>query len=154
MSKITFKNILVEGFDPKTLIAKLKISFIRENREEQIIKEFQLKHPINIVNHIFLAAKSKDKILLDRPPSDPLEALEMYSPIKIEDEENIEGKIISFITDLCVRAKNVTTNKNALQHMKILNWFKTARLDLIQEQKEKRQHDSSYLKMFKRNMKI
>lgn len=154
MGKITFKNILVESFDPKTLSAKLKVNFIKENKDDYIIKEFQLRHPLTIVNHIFLATKSKDKILHDRPPSDHIEALEMYSPIKIEDEDHIEEKIISFITDLCVKAKNITTNKNAVHHMKILNWFKTARLDLIQQQKEKKEKDSTYLKMFKRTMKL
>jgi|SRR3989344_1016430 len=153
MSKIAFKNIQVEGFDPKTISAKLKISFIRENKEDYVTKEFQLRHPLTIVNHIFLATKSKDRILHDRPPSDPLEALEMYSPIKIEDEDHVEEKIISFITDLCVKAKSMTTNKNAVQHMKIINWFKTARLDLVLQQKEKKEHDSTYIKMFKRTMK-
>ncbi|MBI2499862.1 hypothetical protein HYV88_06470 [Candidatus Woesearchaeota archaeon] len=153
MSKIAFKNITVESFDPKTISAKLKISFIRENKEDYVNKEFQLRHPLTIVNHIFLATKSKDRILHDRPPSDPLEALEMYSPIKIEDEDKVEEKIISFITDLCLRAKNMTTNKNAVQHMKIINWFKTARLDFVLQQKEKKEHDSTYIKMFKRTMK-
>ena len=154
MSKITFKNIVVESFNPKTISARLKINFTKENKEEYIIKEFQLRHPLTIVNHIFLATKSKDKMLHDRPPSDPIEALEMYSPIKIEDEENIEEKIISFVTDLCVKAKNITTNKNAVQHMKIINWFKTAHLDLVLQQKEKKEKDSTYIKMFKRTMKL
>ncbi len=154
MSKITFKNIIVENFDPKQLSAKFKVNFIKESKEEQIIKEFPLKHPLNIANHIFLAVKSKDRIVLDAPPSDPLEALEMYSPIKIENEEDTEEKIINFITHLCTRARSLKTNTKAIVHMKIINEFKTARLDLISEPKEKKEKDSSYLKMFKRDMKI
>ena len=154
MSKIVVKNIIIENFDPKEHSANFKVNFLSDSKEKQIVKRLQLKHPLSIVNHLFLAVKSKDKIILDRPPSDPIEALEMYSPIKIENEDDTEEKIINFITHLCTKAKSLKTNTSATVHMKIVNEFKTARLDLIPDQKEKKQHDSSYLKMFKRNMKI
>ena len=153
MSKIKLKNIIIENFDPKELSANLKINFFSDDKEHQIVKRFQLKHPFTIVNNLFLAIKSKDKLVLDRQPADPLEALAFYSPIKIENEEEVEEKIINFITHLCTKARSITTNKNAIVHMKIVNEFKTARLDLILQPKQKKEQDSTYLKMYKRTMK-
>lgn len=151
MTRIKIAGIRVRDFKPKENLAVLEINFIKNGVKEQVIKEFILKHPLTLLNKIFLAVKSKDKMIFDATSSDPLEELEKYSPIIIEEEDKVEEKLSNFITDLCQRVRIMKSNTDASKHMRMIDEFKTARLDLIlDDRKVERKRDPYYLRMLKR----
>ena len=127
MSHITIHSIKISNFEPRTLSAEIEVVYTENNAQERIIKKCILKDPITLVNKIFLEIKSKNRMLFDDTLT-PEELLERYSPINVENEEQIEEKMFNFIKTACDKARSLKTTKEAKEHMKIINEFKTSSL--------------------------
>ena len=129
MSHIKISSLRVINFEPRTLTAEIETLYIENNLQEKISKRFLLRDPITIVNQIFLEIKSKNRMLFDDTLT-PEELLERYSPINVENEEQVEEKMINFIKTACEKARSLKSTKEAKEHMKIINEFKTITLNL------------------------
>ncbi len=130
MSKIQINKLEIINFNPKELAADFEISFSVDNSQEIVTKRFLLKNPEKILNQILLEIKSKNRILFDDPSLTPEEMLQKYSPITIKDEEQTEEKLYNYFKSLCEKAARFKTIKDAYEHMKLLNEFKTTTLQL------------------------
>ena len=128
MPKIQLKTIRVMNFDPKTSIANIEISFINNNSQQKIVKEYHLKNPSDLIFRLFIDIKSTNKILFEDPRLSPVELLERYSPILIEDEEKVEEKVYHFLKTLCEKATYMRTSRDATKYMRMFDEFKTASL--------------------------
>ncbi|MEK6934882.1 MAG: hypothetical protein AABW46_03315 [Nanoarchaeota archaeon] len=152
MTRIKIKKVKVLDYNIKKNLARLEVGFIKDGNEEKIVRELEMKYPLTLVHSLFLAVKSKDKLIFDEIVSDPLEALEKYSPITIEMEDIIAEKMNIFLTDLCQKAKILKVNTDAKKHMKLLDQFKTAKLEFVSSKEVEKKRDPSYLRMLRRNI--
>ncbi|MFH1592642.1 MAG: hypothetical protein ABIB47_04730 [Candidatus Woesearchaeota archaeon] len=130
MTTLTIKHINVTNFKPKEIRAQLEIGFDKGDKPQTINKEYLLKNPEELLTQIFLDIKSKDRVIIDDPTLDPVEKLEIYSPIIIKDEEQVEAKIYQFIKQLCEKAAHIKNTRDAKVHMKLFDEFKTASLQI------------------------
>ena len=122
---LKFKKIEVKAFKPKDLKVNLSIYFDKDEKEEIIDKEFILKNPIEIVNKILLAIKSKGKIIVEEEDDDILKNIYIT---RVDREEEIEDKLLVFFKDLVERGKKLKSLKNAGQYMKLYNEIKVMKL--------------------------
>lgn len=130
MPHIQINQLILVNFNPKELTADIEISFTENEIKEKVIKNFLLKQPDKILNQILIEVKSKNRILFDDPTLDPVELLNKYAPIIIDNQEQTEEKIFNFTKSLCENALKLKNTKEAAQHMKLLDQFKTASLTL------------------------
>ena len=129
MGAITIHEIRLLNVEPKTGKGKLQVSYVKNNIQETIQNECVLKEPALIVNELLLKIKSKDKIIF-YDVSTPEELLERYSPINIDNEEEVEEKMFHFIKMICEKAKSLKTTRDAKEYMRIINEFKTLMIKL------------------------
>ena len=129
-TRIKIENIKVVRFDPKTLVTQLEVLFKDGEKQEKVITEYLLKNPEKILNELLLAIKSKNRMIIDDATLNPVEKLEIYSPIVIEKEEETEVKVFNFIRLLCEKANRLKNTKNAKDYMQLFNEFKTQSLKL------------------------
>ncbi len=122
---LKFKKIEVKAFKPKDLKVNLSIYFGKDEKEEIIDKEFILKNPIEIVNKILLAIKSKGKIIVEEEDDDILKNIYIT---RVDREEEIEDKLLVFFKDLVEKGKKLKSLKNAGQYMKLYNEIKVMKL--------------------------
>jgi len=130
MAHLKIDCLRVTNFKPKEQVAEIEISFYRGDKQETIKKEYLLKNPLELLKKVLLDIKSKDRIILDDPTLDPVEMLNIYSPIIIKDEEDVEEKIFHFIKGLCDKAHHMKINRDAKSYMRLFDEFKTANLKL------------------------
>ena len=129
-NKIKINSLRIIDYKPKELLAVIEISVQKEDKKEKITKEYYLKRPEELLNSILVDIKSRNKIIIDDPTLDPIERLNIYSPILIEDEEKTEEKIYNFLRMSCEKAAHLKNSKEAKVHIKLLDYFKTASLQL------------------------
>ena len=130
MALIQILNIRSLQFNPKELTAEIEVIFSKDGKHDNMKGQYYLKNPEEIFNKILLEVKSKNKMIFDDPRLSPVELLERYSPIKIHNEEQTEEKMFNFIRMLCEKARILKNTKEAREHMRILNEFKTTSLKL------------------------
>lgn len=127
--KIKIQQIVMSNYKPREMLAEFEISYLTNSTQNFIKKEFPLKNPMKLTHQIILDIKSKDKIIFDEE-LDPLERLERYSPIIIENYEDVEEKLFNFLKTLCEKSKKLQNSKDATEHMRLFNHFKTVKLNL------------------------
>ncbi|MEK6826276.1 MAG: hypothetical protein AABX08_00915 [Nanoarchaeota archaeon] len=130
MTAIKINTIKITNFKPKELVAEFEIAYMKDSEKLSFKKEYLLKNPEGLLNRVFLDIKSRDKIIVDDPRLDPVEKLNIYSPIIIKDEDKVEEKVYRFIRVLCEKAISLKNTRNAQTHMKLFDEFKTASLSL------------------------
>ena len=130
MSHIQINHLSLLNFKPENLTADIEVTFTENDNKEKVIKNYILKNPEKILTQIFLEVKSKNRILFDDPTLDPIELLEKYAPIIIDNQDQVEEKIFNFTRSLCENARKLKNSKEAAQHMKLLDKFKTESLTL------------------------
>ena len=127
---IKISGVKAINFDRKTLHAEFQITFSKDGRLNSIIKTFPLKGPVRIVSDIVYTIKSKDRLIIDDPTLDPVEKLNFYSPIIIENLEQTEEKLLNYFSELCKQAAKLSKIKDAKEHLRILDQLKTTSLVL------------------------
>ncbi len=120
------KKIEVVEFRPKDSISVLKIVYTKNDDQQQIVKEFPLVSPVEIVNKILLDIKSKDKMIVDE--SDDI--LQNIYITRIENEEEVEDKMLYFFQNLLSKYSKIKSIKKAQDYMKLYDEIKTTRLNL------------------------
>ena len=128
--KIKVQQIRLLNFEPKTKIANIEIMFKKGEKESKISKEYQLKSPDSLVTQIFTEIKSKDKLLIDNAALSPVERLNIYSPIIIENVDSTEEKVYNFMKTICEKAARMKSSKDAKEYMRIFDELKTISLKL------------------------
>ena len=126
-TRIKLEYVKVYNFDPKTTQAELEICFNENGEVKKFSQQYILKNPDKLLDKVFIAIKSKDRVL----PAAPLSAeemLEMYSPIIIEKPEETEEKMFNFLRFLCEKASRMKKTTNASEYMQLFNEFKTISL--------------------------
>jgi len=126
---IKIQKVMVSSYKPKEMLAEFEISYLKNNIQELIKKEYPLKNPMKLTHQIILDVKSKNKIIFEED-LEPLERLERYSPITLENYDDVEEKLFNFLRDLCEKSKKLQNSKDATEHMRLFNQFKTVKLDL------------------------
>ena len=84
------KKVEVVDFKPKEGSSLLKITFTKNDKQEQFTKEFALKNPIEIVNRILIDIKAKDRMIVE----DTDDVLQNIYITRIENEEEAEEKAV------------------------------------------------------------
>ena len=130
MGKIEIHQLKIINFDAKKSIAEIEVYFTDNGSPDRISHIFELKQPEKILNQIFLYVKSKNRIQFDDPKLSPVELLERYTPVLIINEEQTEEKIFNFIRALCEKSKRLKNTKDAREHMKLFDEFKTSSLQI------------------------
>lgn len=120
------KKLEVVEFKPKESISSIRITFTKNEKEEQITKEFNLKNPVEIVNHILLEIKKKDRMIVD----DSDDVLQNIYITRIEDEEVVEEKLLYFFQGLCSKFAKIKSMTKAPDYMKLYDEIKTTRFVL------------------------
>jgi len=126
---IKIQKVMVSSYNPKEMLAEFEIYYLKNNKQELIKKEYPLKNPLKLTHQIILDVKSKNKIIFEEE-LEPLEALENYSPIKLENYDDVEEKLFSFLKELCEKSKKLQNSKDAGEHMRLFDQFKTGKLNL------------------------
>ena len=120
------KKLEVIDFKPKESIFSIKITFTKNDVQEQILKEFNLKNPVDVVNSIFLEIKKKDRMIVE----DSDDVLQNIYITRIENEEEIEEKLLYFFQGLCSKFIKIRSLTKAAEYMKLYNEIKTIKLIL------------------------
>ena len=126
---IKIQKVMVSSYKPKEMLAEFEISYLKNNIQELIKKEYPLKNPMKLTHQIILDVKSKNKIIFEED-LEPLERLERYSPIILENYDDVEEKLFNFLRNLCEKSKKLHNSKDATEHMRLFDQFKTVKLDI------------------------
>jgi len=121
------KKIEVLEFKPKESVSVIKISFMKNDVPEQIVKEFPMSNnPVEMVNKIILEVKSKDKMIVE----DTNDILQNIYITRIDNEEIMEEKLLLFFQNLCGKYAKMKSLKKAPDYMKLYDEIKTTKLVL------------------------
>lgn len=120
------KKLEIVDFKPKESISSIKITFTKNDVEEQIIKQFNLKNPVEIVNHILLEIKKKDRMIVE----DSDDVLQNIYITRIENEEEVEEKLLYFFQGLCSKFSKIKGLTRAPDYMKLYDEIKTTKFIL------------------------
>ncbi|MBI2671843.1 hypothetical protein HYX16_02825 [Candidatus Woesearchaeota archaeon] len=114
------KKIEVKSFDTKTLKSTLKIYFTRNEQMQEFSHDFELRNPVEIVNKILLEIKKKDKIIVE----DSDDVLKNIYIQRIENEEELEAKMLNFFQVLCSKCAKLKSMTKAPEYMRIYDEIK------------------------------
>jgi len=120
------KKIEVKSFDTKTLKSTLKIYFTRNDQMQEFSHDFDLKNPVEIVNKILLEIKKKDKIIIE----DSDDILQNIYIQRIDNEEEIEVKMLNFFQILCSKCAKLKSMTKAPEYMRIYDEIKVTKFIL------------------------
>ncbi|MEK6936438.1 MAG: hypothetical protein AABW58_00025 [Nanoarchaeota archaeon] len=120
------KKVEVMDFKPKEAISNIKITFTRNDQVEQVVKEFNLKNPVEIVNNILLEIKKKDRMIVE----DSDDVLQNIYITRIENEEEVEEKLLYFFQGLCSKFSKIRSMTRAPDYMKLYDEIKTTKFVL------------------------
>lgn len=120
------KKLEVVDFKPKESISTIKITFTRNDKEEQVVKEFNLKNPVEIVNHILLEIKKKDRMIVEEED----DVLQNIYITRIENEEEVEEKLLYFFQGLSSKFSKIKSMTRAPDYMKLYDEIKTTKFIL------------------------
>ena len=128
MQKTVFqiKKVEVKEFKPKEGLSVIKITYSKNGEQKQITKSFHLSNPVEVVNKIILEVKSADKVIIEE--SDDI--LQNIYITRIENEEEIEEKLLFFFQSLCSKFSRIKTMNKANDYMKLYDEIKTTKLIL------------------------
>ncbi len=130
MANIEINAIRVINFNPRDSTADIEASFTKNGIQEKVTENSLLRNPEKILRNLFLKIKSKNKLLFDDPTLSPVELLDKYSPIIIQNEEQTEEKIFNFLRTVCEKSKRLKNTKEAREHVVLLDYIKTSCLKL------------------------
>ncbi len=114
------------NFDPKESKADFKISFLKSNEENNILKSYKLENPEFIVEDILKSIKKEGKIEIE----DDEDLLGSIFVVRLLEEEKIEEKILAFLARLCEKSRLLKREKNYQSYMKLFDEMKTQKLAL------------------------
>mgnify|MGYP001583024781 CR=1 FL=1 len=120
------KKLEVLDFKPKESISSIKITFTKNDVQEQIVKQFNLKNPVEIVNGILLEIKKKGRMIVE----DSDDVLKNIYITRIEDEEQMEEKLLYFFQGLCSKFAKIKSLNKAPEYMRLYDEIKTTKLIL------------------------
>ncbi|MBS3171890.1 hypothetical protein J4449_04760 [Candidatus Woesearchaeota archaeon] len=120
------KKLEILDFKPKESISSIRITFTRNDQVEQIVKQFYLKNPVEIVNSILLEIKKKDRMIVE----DSNDILQNIYITRIENEEEIEEKLLYFFQGLCSKFAKIKSLTKAPDYMKLYDEIKTTKFIL------------------------
>jgi len=128
MQKIIYKikKLEVQEFRPKDSFSLIKITFTKNDKTDQIIKEFYFKDYVNIVNSLLTDIKSKDKPIIE----DADDILGNIQINRIENEEEAEEKLTYFFQNLNAKYSKMKSIKKAPDYMKLYDEIKTTKITL------------------------
>src|SRR3989344_5341766 len=126
MQKIIYKikKLEVQEFRPKDSFSLIKITFTKNDKTDQIIKEFYFKDYVNIVNSLLTDIKSKDKPIIE----DADDILGNIQINRIENEEEAEEKLTYFFQNLNAKYSKMKSIKKAPDYMKLYDEIKTTKI--------------------------
>ncbi len=125
MVKIKLNQIKVLNYNFRDFLAQLEISFTRDGENHTVNRQYVLRKPEDLFNNIFLEIKSKDSVIVDDPTLDPVEVLEFYSPIIVEELESVETQLYHFLRDICEKAARLKKTRSAQEHTQLREQFDT-----------------------------
>lgn len=120
------KKLEVLEFKPKESISSIRITFTRNDEVVQIVKEFNLKNPVDIVNSLLLEIKKKDKMIVE----DSDDILQNIYIARIENEEEVEEKLLYFFQGLCSKFAKIKNLTKAPDYMRLYDEIKTTKFIL------------------------
>src|SRR3989338_5285003 len=120
------KKLEILDFKPKESISSIRITFTRNDQVEQIVKQFYLKNPVEIVNSILLEIKKKDRMIVE----DSNDILQNIYITRIENEEEIEEKLLYFFQGLCSKFAKIKSLTKEPDYMKLYDEIKTTKFIL------------------------
>jgi len=120
------KKIEVKSFDTKTLKSVLKVYFTKNDQMQEFSHDFDLKNPVEIVNKILLEIKKKDKIIIE----DSDDILQNIYIQRIDNEEEIEVKMLNFFQILCSKCAKLKSMTKAPEYMRIYDEIKVTKFIL------------------------
>ena len=129
MQKTVFKikKIEIEDFRPKEAFSVMKISYSKNEELQQINKQFSLAMtPEELVNKIISEIKGQNKAIIEE--SDDI--LENIAITRIDNEEEIEDKMLFFFQNLCHKFSKLKMLKNAPDYMRLYDEIKITKLVL------------------------
>ena len=97
------KKVEVMDFKPKEFISVIKIIYTKNDQQQQIIREFPFINPVDVVNKIILEIKKSDKMIVE----DTDDILQNIYITRIEDEENVEEKMLYFFQNLSAKLSKI-----------------------------------------------
>ena len=118
------KKVGVMDFKPKEFISVIKIIYTKNDQQQQIIREFPFINPVDVVNKIILEIKKSDKMIVE----DTDDILQNIYITRIEDEENVEEKMLYFFQNLSAKLSKIKSLKKAQDYMKLYDEIKTTKL--------------------------
>ncbi len=120
------KKLEILEFKPKESISSIRITFTRNDEVVQIVKEFNLKNPVDIVNSLLLEIKKKDKMIVE----DSDDILQNIYIARIENEEEVEEKLLYFFQGLCSKFAKIRSLTKAPDYMRLYDEIKTTKFIL------------------------
>ena len=133
MQKTEIKIVKLEfqEFIPKTLTAKLKITFTKNNVQSALIKEIILHDAIMLSGSIISLVKANVKpIIIQNDTDDINELLDRINITSIVNEEATEEKILSFFSKACNEALKLKSLKEANSYMHTVDRIETMKMVL------------------------
>ena len=118
------KKLEVMDFKPKEFISVIKIIYTKNDQQQQIIREFPFINPVEAVNKIILEIKKADKVIVEGAD----DILQNIYITRIEDEENVEEKMLYFFQNLSAKLSKIKSLKKAQDYLKLYDEIKTTRL--------------------------
>ena len=120
------KRIEIKSFDTKTLKTTLNIYFTKNDQMHEFYYDFELRNPVEIVNKIILEIKKKDKIIIE----DSDDVLQNIYIQRIDNEEELEAKMLNFFQILCSKCAKLKSMTKAPEYMRIYDEIKTTKFIL------------------------
>jgi len=120
------KKVEVVEFKPKESVSTIKIVFTKDDVPEQIVKQFNLKNPVEIVNAIMLEIKKKGRMIVE----DSDDVLQNIYITRIDAEEEVEDKLLYFFQSLCSKFAKIKSMTKAPEYMKLFDEIKTTKMIL------------------------
>src|SRR3989344_2312899 len=120
------KSVELQDFNPKASLTKLKINYLKNTEQKQIVKDFDLSNPVSVVNNIILTIKAQDKIIIEE--SDDF--LQNIFIVRIKDQEEVEEKLLSYFQSLNKSISQLKSFKIASQYMQLYNKLKLSKIIL------------------------
>ena len=120
------KSVELQDFNPKASLTKLKINYLKNTEQKQIVKDFDLTNPVSVVNNIILTIKAQDKIIIKKSNN----FLQNIFIVRIKDQEEVEEKLLSYFQSLNKSISQLKSFKIASQYMQLYNKLKLSKMVL------------------------
>ena len=122
------KSVELQDFNPKASLTKLKINYLKDTEQKQLVKDFDLTNPVQVVNSIIVSMKAQDKIIIEE--SDDF--LQNIFIVRIKDQEDVEEKLLAYFQNLNRSISQLKSLKIASQYMQLYNQLKLSKMILVE----------------------